>query len=1103
MHGVLSRLLMSAVGVFAIAVWTAPAIGSESPETKDASSQVLIDEDFEHVFPRVPWRVSHPDSAADVDWGRSNYRASSESYSIYCAGMGPAAPDTGGPAPAGTASWAIVGPFDLSEASSGSLSFDLWLKTEQYRDVFMWLVSIDGETFSGSARSTDTGGWQSVMTDLSNWGAAGSVLGEPEVWVAFVYQSDHNNLLEGAYLDDVYMEVDLGSVGDEGRTYTSDADFAEGVMVGVESNSDRLVLSDEWDALPFLWVPNSVTGTVSKVDAVSGDELARYRTGPTTEVDPGVAAVDQEGSCWVGNREAGTVVKIGLYENGGCLDRDGDAEILTSTDSNDDGDITGSEILAWGDDECVLVEVVLVEGLEGTHVPGDDHSDYEANALQAVAVDADGDIWAGVYSSNLLYHLDGETGEILDQVDLSDEATYPTSAVVDGDGTLWVTSWPDQWILGLDPSSGETTRVELEHGSSGVALNKSGDLFITGYEQRALSKIDVETGEVEWLQTAGWLADGVATTEEGRIWVAAAGDATLSRYSTAGVANRWLELAGGPTGVAVDQDGKVWVASAVAETIYRIDPDAVYADVVKNLVASGGHDATGDFTGIVARNLTSRFGTWTVVHDSQIAGTPWGVISWEETSFLGTVIRVRVRSSEDEETWSAWEWTANGVDLSASPNGRYLEIQASMQLVTGEDLPKLQELTVVPKTTVTAPTASFQWSPASPTAGQSVAFSDTSSGVPSSWTWDFGDGSTSEDQNPSHVFTDDGDFNISLTVANDAGSDTVTQQVTIGPATGCTVTCSAAVPATADLDEVVTFSSTVETLDCTGTVEIVWDFGDGATSDQQNPDHAYATTGTLRWSLSATADGKSCTASGDITVSGAGPDGCSATYWVPVVSHTDGTSGSVWRSDLGLLGADTNGADVELRFHGSDPVATRVITVAPGAMVQLVDIVDWIASGFSGSGALEICADGALVVDSRTYNLLASDHECFPEGTFGQHLAGGLDTAGLAEGETARLGQLRESPSFRTNIGLVNMGADSATIRIELFDATGAQLTEYEVELGAGQWSQENRPFKKKAGREDLEAASARVTLVSGDGVVAYASVIDNLTNDATTIPMR
>jgi len=387
--------------------------------------------------------------------------------------------------------------------------------------------------------------------------------------------------------------------------------------------------------------------------------------------------------------------------------------------------------------------------------------------------------------------------------------------------------------------------------------------------------------------------------------------------------------------------------------------------------------------------------------------------------------------------------------------------------------------------------------------GQSVSFSDTSSGTPTSWAWDFGDGSTSEEQNPTYTFSAEGDFDVGLTVANDSGTDTVNQTLTIGPAAGCAVTCAATVPATADINTAVAFSSTVETSGCTGGIEIGWDFGDGLTSDQQNPNHTYTTTGTLRWGLSATADGVSCTASGDITVSGEGPDLCTSTYWVPVISRDNGSSGSEWRSDLGLLGADIDGANVELRFRGSDPVATRAITVAPGAMVQLVDIVDWISPGSSGSGALEICADGTLVIDSRTYNLLASDHACSPDGTFGQHLAGVLDTAGLAEGESARLGQLRESPTFRTNIGLVNMGVETATIRIELFDATGATLADYEIGLEAGQWAQENRPFEKKAGREDLEAASARVTIVSGGGVVAYASVIDNRTNDATTIPMR
>jgi hypothetical protein len=286
--------------------WSADPAGPEAfvPAStpsiaEDGDSEILLDESFESEFPELPWRVvSRPPGAAEVDWGRSTLRATDGRHSIYCAGMGPAAPGDGGPAPANTASWTIVGPFDLSETTAGVLTFNLWLRTEQYQDVFMWLVSTDGTSFSGSAKSTDTNGWQTVTTDLSSWGAAGNVIGEPEIWLAFVYQSDHNNLFEGAYLDEVMLTVDVGTPGEEGRTYTTDADFAEGAMVGLESTSDQLELSDDWDALPFLWVPNSVTGTVSKVDAETGAELGRYETGPSDDVDPGVAAVDLEGSCW-------------------------------------------------------------------------------------------------------------------------------------------------------------------------------------------------------------------------------------------------------------------------------------------------------------------------------------------------------------------------------------------------------------------------------------------------------------------------------------------------------------------------------------------------------------------------------------------------------------------------------------------------------------------------------------------------------------------------------------------------------------------------------------------------------------------------------------
>ncbi len=1109
-HRISKGCVLVAFALAPICGWSAGSAGPQASESAAApvivgagTTKVLLETSFEGVFPQLPWRVSRPPGAAEVNWGRTAYRASEGRNSIYCAGMGPAAPGDGGPAPVNTASWAIVGPYDLSETTAGTLTFDLWLRTEPYQDVFMWLVSTDGESFSGSARSTDTNDWRTVTVDLQNWGAAGNVIGESQVWIAFVYQSDRNNAFEGAYLDSVRLTVDVGAPADEGKTYTTNADFALGTMVGLKSTSDRLEFSDHWDTLPYLWVPNSATGTVSKVDAVVGKERGRYRVGPNSTVDPGVAAVDLEGSCWVGNRGAGTVVKIGLFENGGCADRDGSGAIDTSRDRNSDGDISGNEILAWGDDECVLIETVLAEGVEGPHVPGDGHDDYESNNLQAVAVDADGDVWVGVYDSNILYHLDGGSGEVLGRVDVSDESTSPTSAVVDGSGTVWVSSWPDRWVLGVEPATGATSRVDLPHLSRGLAIDRSDGLFVSGGEQQGLTKIDTELEEVEWTQVAGYLANGVATTEGGQLWVAAAGDGTLSRYSSDGFLTNSITIPGGPMGVAVDQAGKIWVVGSVSGIIYRVDPNTVRSDLQKSLLGTVSHAATGDMTGVVVRNLTTRFGTWTVVHDSRVAGTPWGVVSWQAQQSVGTSVAVRVRSSEDTTNWSAWEPAANGVDLSLTPAGRYLEIQVSLQKTGGNEFPRIEELTVVPATVIEVPVASFTWSPATPAAGLPVQFTDTSSGAPTSWVWDFGDGATSVEQNPAHTFVSAGSFEVALTATNGAGSHTVSFPFDVGPGTGCVLTCSATAPATADLGVPVSFQAVAEASNCSGSIGYSWSFGDGATSGERQPTRTFTSTGTFRWGMTATADNASCVRSGDITVSGAGPESCAAVYWVPVVSRADGANASVWRSDLGLLGADPAGAAAELRFHAHGSSAARVVTVAPDAMVNLVDVVAWLDPGFSGSGALEICSDGELVVDSRTYNVLASDHGCFPGGTFGQHLTGDLPNAGLAAGGSARMGQLRESAKFRTNLGFVNTGTEAATVGVSLLDATGAELTNYELVLESERWLQDNRPFSRRAGREDLDAASAKVTVISGSGVFAYASVIDNLTNDATTVPMR
>ncbi|NLH49225.1 MAG: PKD domain-containing protein [Myxococcales bacterium] len=134
-----------------------------------------------------------------------------------------------------------------------------------------------------------------------------------------------------------------------------------------------------------------------------------------------------------------------------------------------------------------------------------------------------------------------------------------------------------------------------------------------------------------------------------------------------------------------------------------------------------------------------------------------------------------------------------------------------------------------------------------------VHFTDHSTGSPTSWSWDFGDGNTSTEQNPTNTYTDLGTYDVTLIINGPEGEKTLTKTAYISvielpPTVDFTGTPTSGVT---PLD--VQFTSAI-----TGVVETyAWTFGDGGTSDEANPLHTYEAPGVYTVKVEVTGPGGS------------------------------------------------------------------------------------------------------------------------------------------------------------------------------------------------------------------------------------------------------
>ncbi|MDQ1254781.1 MAG: hypothetical protein QG646_4051, partial [Euryarchaeota archaeon] len=140
-----------------------------------------------------------------------------------------------------------------------------------------------------------------------------------------------------------------------------------------------------------------------------------------------------------------------------------------------------------------------------------------------------------------------------------------------------------------------------------------------------------------------------------------------------------------------------------------------------------------------------------------------------------------VQFTDLSENATYWKWNFGDVTNSTEQNPAHTYIKAGQYAVsvTVNNTAGINAATYTGYINVVnslePPVAAFS---ASPTYGKlplNVSFTDSSTGSPNSWKWYFGDGTNSTEQNPTHLYAKTGQYAVTLSVSNVAGSNSITK----------------------------------------------------------------------------------------------------------------------------------------------------------------------------------------------------------------------------------------------------------------------------------------------------------------------------------------
>jgi plastocyanin len=218
---------------------------------------------------------------------------------------------------------------------------------------------------------------------------------------------------------------------------------------------------------------------------------------------------------------------------------------------------------------------------------------------------------------------------------------------------------------------------------------------------------------------------------------------------------------------------------------YNLKTNKLSGDTI--YVEEGYHKTSGDYDGSTSIDQNDA-AVWFNIEESYNA--PVAYAGYDKTANAGDKVNFDASGSThsvDIERYQ-WDFESDGIWDAEGEQTSYTYNTANTYVASLKITDSLGETSTdtFNVKVITTPNAAFVYSPKdnpNPTTSDTIQFTDTSTivgGTFTSWSWDFGDGESSTNENPTHKYSQGGTYTVKLTVAaNDGETDSNTAQITV------------------------------------------------------------------------------------------------------------------------------------------------------------------------------------------------------------------------------------------------------------------------------------------------------------------------------------